>query len=104
MAIPQNLQASANAGNLRGTLAGAGATVLTGWLTKAGLIASAAQFLNCDQITIMTLVAAVSGAVINYLVTHYSMAGTLDAIYRAIPEVFPAGTPEKNAGSKTGKV
>lgn len=97
-------------GNLQGTLAGAVATMASGYLLKIGAITKLAAYFcdgtsSCQQIenAIFLLAIAIIGGAVNYAVTHSAQAKRLAELYDMIPSVLPPGTPEKNAGNKTGK-
>lgn len=106
----QQLQKQASGGNLKGTLAGgiAGALVAfaatKGWLdllitlaAKYGLsqAIAAAVIAGGGTVTAVTpevvvpaALALAAGMAINYAVTHWSLARTVDAAYKVLPQTY----------------
>ena len=106
----QQLQKQASGGNLKGTLAGgiAGALVAfaatKGWLdllvalaAKYGLsqAIAAAVIAGGGTVTAVTpevvvpaALALAAGMAVNYAVTHWSLARTVDAAYKVLPQTY----------------
>ena len=85
--------------------------LVAGYIGKLGLFELASHFISndpamCTQLEggLFVFTIAAVGSLVNYTVTHFSQMAKLKELYDAIPGTFPAGTPQKNAGSKTGKM
>ena len=90
-------------GNLRGTLAGAAATVASGYLLKSGIITNVAQYFcagteMCGQVesALFLLALAGVGGIVNYAVTHFSQVKKLEELYQMLPSVYQEYPEDKD--------
>ncbi len=84
----QQFQAQAAGGNLKGTLAGAVAAIAVGLIAKGGYIAVIAAAVGLPEADITLALIALIGGAVNYAVTHWSVARTLQAAYEALPSTY----------------